>query len=274
MTITGYLDAEHKLKDPERKDIDQALEKLLAGDFISSYDILNNLSDSELVDTQAFAFLGLGEVHYFQLIHQLSFENYQKAAKLFISQNNMRGKIFSHYRLAMNQTDISSTPSTNKNDLFNNAFNEANNMNDDFLIAYGHHYNGLYLIDESNFDEAIKELDRSISIREKIKDDENINSSKASKARCLAELGDYKTARQIAEQAYGAQISSNLKVYALRTQAIISYILRKEASGSMTNLPNKLSLIEGQGSQISDSLKTFQEGPEIASLSRAVMLLS
>jgi hypothetical protein len=33
---------------------------------------------------------------------------------------------------------------TSKDDgLFNNAFNEANDSNDEFLISYGHHYKAL-----------------------------------------------------------------------------------------------------------------------------------
>ena len=283
-----FLDPERRLPAEPRERIDEAFRLLMNAQHAEADEILRGCVADQDDLVKAFAHLYLGDIAHFQWDFDPCLEHYQQAVEQFRSLGHDRGRIFTEMRLADIYTDQADTSGENATermlqakrqsmDLLDAASIEAERLQDDFLIAFGHHYRGLLNIEAGRYEDAMTELQLAVKLRDSIGDDVYGPSSECLLARCMAELDDCEGGLRLAEEVYLRQMESNLRGPALRTLVNIGYINEKRSLDRMAGLTSQFTAVEPVAqTPFLDALKRANEmyrGPLVKDLDVQVMAL-
>jgi tetratricopeptide (TPR) repeat protein len=229
-----FLDPDDRLPADARGAVDRAFALMNNAEYQETFNALKGLVPHDDALTRGMAYLYLGDLYHFQWEFQLSAQGYRRALEEFGAAGSRRGLTMTKYRIAdtlIDEADSTDVPADRKaqaraegDRLLAEALEEAEQLDEEFLRAFGKHFQALFATEEGDFVAAAAFAQQAIAIRERIGDTEYGPSSTALLARAKAELGDFEGAVELAESTYRTQMERGLRGAALRTLTIISYI--------------------------------------------------
>jgi tetratricopeptide (TPR) repeat protein len=250
-----FLDSDHRLPTDRRRELEIGVGALMNAEYREAYGVFeSSIGDSDDL-VRAFAFHYLGDLYHFQWDFKLCMQSYEKARELFEQVGHERGRIMTVMRIADIYVDEAETSGPDADEAMieaksramstlESAIADAQSLDDQFLVSFGHHYRALFLIEAGRFAEAGDEAAEAMRIREAIGDEVYGPSSMTLLARTKAELGEFTEAKQLAEEAFRLQMDRNVRGPALRTLENISYIGQLEIMTRTEKLTSEFTAVE------------------------------
>lgn len=273
MSKIQFLDPTQTVSGSERTKIESAETLIWSGDYSAATTILEPIAAGSGMGS-GFASLLLGDIYHFQWDHPESLNAYASALGGFRKNGQPAGEILTTYRRVDTHLDAMLTSGAPPSDYteargeFLAAWQTAQAMNHSFLIAFGHHYEGLFKIAEGDLSGALSELDSAEAIRDSIGDSNHYLSSRSLRAVVELQSGNYEQARTIANETYMAQIGANLQGAAQRTLLTYQLAVAKAFGQDSVALRSGFTFAGGEGtSPFQDTALTLTgelDGPEVS----------
>lgn len=229
MPSMTFLDPDKVVSGADRRRLEKIDKLIWSGKFAEAFDLTKDQPKSDTnPTTSAFEDLAVGDIFHFQWNFDKAIKTYIRARKGFSANNHQRGEIMTIYRLVDTYHDQGLSTKANSPDFksrwkeFAAARSAASELGDRFLIAFGHHYQGLFNITAGRYKDAETDLRKAMDIRSEIKDVNYLESSRALLAVALVGQGQHDKAKQLAEQAFQQQMKLGLRGAAQRTLIIIN----------------------------------------------------
>lgn len=222
MNRTDFLDSKNELGAESKTLLMKAEAALWAGDYGGAVGACGSLLKDGGI-AAGFAFLIVGDAHHFTWEQAKSLTAYRRALVAFNKLSHEDGSLFAKYRISDTHLDAllvknadSAQWAESKAD-FEAAFERAKQLDAKFLVAFGHHYSGLFAFALGDSLGAKDHLESAISLREQINDEYHLLSSRALLASVLGSMGQFDAAIALAESTYKRQVALDLKGPAYRT---------------------------------------------------------
>ena len=222
MTSVEFLDRENGIPEGPRRALVDGEMATWRGDYAVASKTLREVEGGRHPLAAAFATLKLADVDHFLWNLAPAYRGYDRAIRAFRRLDHDSGRIFSSFRRAdvlvdFNKANPIKRRRRSDRPAFERAFAEAKRLDDDFLVAFGHHYTGLFRFAEGRYQDAMGSLERAIEIRQKIGDDLHRLSSQSLLSAALGALGRLDDARRMVDDTLATQLELDLKGAALRT---------------------------------------------------------